>query len=141
MMYHMAARIDRKGLVRFFRYSLVGGSTFAFDLLLIWVMTELFGIPYYISTFIGFVIAVSLNYFISRRFVFKGTERKVHHGYAYFLSFACAGAFLISAAVAFLTETFHLHYMLARVLVACVVGVGNYLFNLHFNFKVAGRHH
>lgn len=136
----MATKIDRKGLVRFLHYMLVGGSTFAFDLLLIWLMTEFLFIPYYVSTFIGFVIAVSINYFVSRRYVFKGTERKIHHGYAYFLSFAAGGAFLISLAVAFLTETFHLHYLLARILVACVVGTGNYLFNLHFNFKVAGRH-
>jgi len=133
--------VDRKGLVRFFRYALVGGTTFLFDLLLIWIATELFGVPYYLSTFFGFVIAVSCNYFLSRHFVFKGSERRIHHGYAYFLSIALCGAFLISVAVAFLTETFLLHYMTARILVACVVGVGNYLFNLHVNFKVAGKHH
>jgi len=140
MMYRMTSRIDRRGLVRFTKYMIVGGSTFAFDLLLIWVMTELMGIPYYVSTFAGFVIAVSLNYFISRHFVFAGTTRQVHHGYAYFLTFAGVGALLISIAVAILTETFLLHYLVARILVACVVGTGNYLFNLYVNFKVVGRH-
>ena len=137
----MAHKVDRSGIIRFFRYALVGGSTFAFDLGLIWVMTELIGIPYYISTPFAFVVAVSLNYFISRRFVFKGTERKVHHGYAYFITVAGGGALLITLAVALLTETLHLHYLLARTLVACAVGIGNYLFNLHINFKVVGRHH
>lgn len=137
----MAYTLDRSGIVRFFRYALVGGSTFAFDLALIWVLTELAGVPYYISTPLAFVVAVSMNYFIARRFVFKGTERKVHHGYIYFITVAGGGAVLITLAVALLTETFHLHYLLARTLVACVVGVGNYLFNLHVNFKVVGRHH
>jgi putative flippase GtrA len=137
----MDFRIDRKGVVRFFRYAGVGGSTFAFDLLILWLMTEFMGIPYYVSTPLAFVIAVSLNYFASRLLVFKGTERRVDHGYAYFITVAGGGAFLITASVAFLTETFLFHYLVARVLVACVVGILNYLFNLHFNFKVVGRHH
>ncbi len=140
MMYRMMSRIDRRGLVRFIRYMAVGGSTFAFDLLLIWVMTEFMGIPYYVSTFAGFIIAVSANYFLSRQFVFAGTARQVHHGYAYFLTFAGVGALLISVAVAVLTETFLFHYMIARILVACIVGTGNYLFNLYVNFKVVGHH-
>lgn len=129
-----------RALRRFLKYTLVGGSTFAFDLLLIYLMTEFLGIPYWASTAIGFVIAVSVNYFVSRRFVFKGTERKVHHGYVYFISVAGGGAFLVTAAVAGLVATFALHYLVARVLVACVMGMANYLFNLHFNFKVAGHH-
>lgn len=125
---------------RFFRYALVGGSTFAFDLLLIWLATEFLGVPYWLSTALGFAIAVSINYFVSRRFVFKGTSRRLHHGYALFLLFASGGALLISGSVALLVSVFGLHYLVARVLVACFVGFGNYLFNLHFNFKVAGHH-
>lgn len=129
-----------RALRRFFKYTLVGGSTFAFDLLLIYLMTEFLGVPYWASTAIGFVIAVSINYFIARKFVFKGTARKIHHGYLYFISLAGGGAFLVTAAVAGLVATFALHYLVARVLVACVMGMANYLFNLHFNFKVAGHH-
>jgi len=132
--------LKSRALRRFLKYTLVGGSTFAFDLLLIYLMTEFLGVPYWASTAIGFVIAVSVNYFVSRRFVFKGTERKVHHGYLYFISVAGGGAFLVTAAVAGLVATFALHYLVARVLVACVMGMANYLFNLHFNFKVAGHH-
>lgn len=125
---------------RFLKYTMVGGSTFLFDLLLIYLMTEYLGVPYWASTALGFLIAVSLNYFVSRRFVFKGTQRKIHHGYLYFIALAGGGALLVTAAVAGLVATFALHYLVARVLVACVMGMANYLFNLHFNFKVAGQH-
>ena len=129
-----------RALRRFFKYALVGWSTFAFDLLLIWIMTELLSIPYWFSTALGFAIAVSINYFVSRRFVFKGTERAIHHGYVFFILFAFGGAAFIAGAVTLLVTLFGLYYLLARVLVAGVVGMGNYLFNLHFNFKVAGHH-
>lgn len=136
----MIRHLKSRALTRFLKYALVGGSTFAFDLLLIWIMTEFLTVPYWASTALGFVIAVSLNYLVSRRFVFKGTSRRMHHGYLYFISFALGGAVLITGAVALLVSLLSLHYLVARILVACVVGMGNYLFNLHFNFKVAGHH-
>jgi len=133
-------RLQSPAFKRFLKYAAVGGSTFAFDLALLWLVTELLNVPYQASTAGAFLIAVSINYFVSRRFVFKGTLRRVHHGYLYFILFAFGGAAIVTGAVAFLVSFFALHYMVARIIVACFVGMGNYLFNLHFNFKVAGHH-
>ncbi len=127
-------------LRRFLRYAAIGVSTLAFDLLLIALLTQALGVPYYISTPIGFLIAVSINYFLSRRFVFHGTERRLHHGYAYFMGIALVGALAITGAVYLLVTYLALHYLVARVLVAGVVGMANYLINLYGNFKVAGLH-
>lgn len=136
----MLPRLCGPTLWRFLKYVAVGGSTFAFDLLLIWILTEFFGVPYWLSTAVGFGIAVSINYFISRRLVFKGTTRSLHFGYLFFILFAGGGALFISSAVTLLVMLFGLHYLVARILIAGVVGLGNYLFNLHFNFRVAGKH-
>ena len=133
-------RLKSRAFRRFLKYALVGGSTFAFDLLLIWLMTEFLRVPYPVSTALGFVIAVSLNYVIARKYVFQGTTRRLGHGYAYFILFAGLGAVLIALSVAGLVTYLALHYLTARIMVACVVGVGNYLFNLHLNFRVAGHH-
>ncbi len=130
-----------RSLRRFLCYALVGASTLSFDLVLLYIATSLLGFPYYISTPASFLIAVSINYFISRRYVFKGTERAVHHGYAYFIGVALLGAFITTSLVALLVTSLHLYYLLARILVAGIIGIGNYLFNLHLNFKVAGIHH
>ncbi len=111
-----------------------------FDLLLIWLMTEFLLIPYQISTALGFIVAVSINYFLARKYVFKGTQRKIHHGYVYFILFALGGATIVTVAVTGLVTYLMMHYLVARVIVACFVGSANYLFNLHFNFKVAGHH-
>lgn len=132
--------MNRRSFYRFLKYALVGGSTFAFDLMLIWIAVEFFGVPYYLATAVAFPIAVSINYLVSRRFVFRGTARRIHHGYAYFLLVAIGGSLFVTSAVAFLVSVFALHYLFARTLVACMVGMANYLFNLHLNFKVAGHH-
>lgn len=132
--------LHKKSVLRFLRYALVGGSTLAFDLLLLYVLTTYIGIPYYIATPGAFLVAVSINYLISRTFVFRGTARSHHVGYAVFIGMALVGATITTAGVTALVTYMHLYFLVARVLVSVLVGMGNYLFNLFFNFKVAGNH-
>lgn len=138
---NLAQALERKALVRFLRYTLVGGSTFLFDLLLLFVVTTYAGVPYYLATPGAFLIAVSLNYLISRRFVFRGTTRRHRVGYSVFIGIAVLGALLTTLGVTLFVTYAGLHFLVARVLTALVVGMGNYLFNLFFNFKVVGLHH
>jgi putative flippase GtrA len=124
---------------RFARYMAVGVSTFLFDLGMLYVAVSVIGIPYYIATPLSFLIAVSCNYAISRQLVFRGTERSWHGGYMYFALVAISGAAVTTLLVGFLVSYLGLFYIVARVLVAGIVGIGDYLFNLHLNFKVAGK--
>ena len=130
----------KDSVVRFARYSIVGVSTLLFDLALLFILTTYSGIPYYFSTGISFLIAVSINYAISRSAVFKGTERKISTGYIYFIGIALIGALLTTVSVYLLVTYLHLYFLLARVFVAGFIGVGNYVSNLYLNFKVAGIH-
>ncbi len=126
---------------RFLRYTLVGGSTFLFDLALLYLITTYAGVPYYLATPGAFLVAVSINYLVSRRFVFRGTERGHALGYSYFITAALGGAAVTTLGVTLLVTYVGLYFMLARILIALLVGTMNYLFNLFYNFKVVGLHH
>lgn len=129
-----------KGLARFLKYASVGCSTFLFDLFLLYVFIDFFKIYYVLATALAFGVAVSINYFISRRFVFKGTLRSVHAGYGVFLLIAGAGMGAVTGLMVVFVEVFHLPYLPARVIIAGIVGLWNYFMNLYVNFKVAGKH-
>jgi putative flippase GtrA len=125
---------------RFLKYSSVGGVTFAFDLALLYLFTDYLGIDYLVSTAIAFVIAVSLNYIVSRRFVFKKTQTKVGRGYVNFFIIAAIGLLLVTGGMYVLVSVIGVNYVIARVSIAGFTGMWNYLLNLYVNFKVAGRH-
>ena len=129
--------LERKGVKRFFRYLSVGLSTFLLDLFLLWFLIEIFLWHYLFSTGLAFFIAVSLNYFLSRRYVFPETFRSFRRGYVYFLSIAFSGMLFVLALMFFLVEYFQLAPFVSRIAVASVVGFWNYLMNLYVNFKVA----
>jgi putative flippase GtrA len=119
---------------------MVGVSTLLFDLAMLYIAVSVFDVAYYIATPFSFLIAVSCNYVLSRRFVFVGTTRSWHSGYAYFAFVALGGATITTLLIAGLVSFFGFYYLFARVLVAGLVGIGNYLFNLYINFNVAGQH-
>lgn len=125
---------------RFLKYTSVGVSTFAFDLLLLFILVDLFSFSQVYAAGAAFLIAVSFNYWISRRYVFKGTLRGVKAGYVNFLLIAVAGLLIVMGGMYVLTIHFDLQYLLARVITAGVTGFWNYLINLFVNFKVAGKH-
>lgn len=129
-----------KAAIRFAKYAGVGVSTFVFDLAMLYALVHFAGITYLIATPCAFLFAVSCNYAVSRTLVFRGTDRGWNEGYAYFILIALLGAGVTTGLVATLVSLLGVYYLVARVLVAGVVGMGNYIANLYFNFSVAGRH-
>lgn len=131
---------DAKGLRRFSKYILVGGSTFLLDLLLLYAFIDELGWNPVISAGIAFLTAISINYSLSRRFVFKGTYRSVGEGYLGFLLIAGVGVVAVSSGMHLLVTDLGLNYIYSRIIIAMMTGMWNYLLNLFVNFRVAGKH-
>jgi putative flippase GtrA len=125
---------------RFLKYVLTSSSTFAFDLGLLFLLVDVFGLGQVWSAGLAFVVAVSINYFLSRRFVFKGTLRSLKGGYAGFIMIALIGLLIVTGGMFLFLEYTDVHYLVARIAIAGVAGLWNYFMNLYVNFKVAGKH-
>lgn len=130
--------VPKHPLVRFIRYSTVGVGTFALDLGLLFLFTDYLGIHYLLSAGLAFVVAVTLNYILSRRHVFSETERPLASGYAYFVGIAFLALVAIIMLMYLAVDILHLNYLVSRIFIAGMVGIGTYLMNLYFNFRVAG---
>lgn len=131
--------IFHPAFIRFGKYMTIGGTTFGFDVLVMFILIRSH-IAYPVATFTAFLLAVSVNYLISRRYVFKGTTRSLKQGYINMMATAVMGALLTSSLTIVAVQFLELGSLAARLPVAAVIGIGNYLFNLYTNFKVAGHH-
>jgi putative flippase GtrA len=125
--------------VRFGKYTIIGTSTFALDLLILFLLVDFFSIHQVSAAGLAFIIAVSINYVFSRKFVFSGTLRSIHGGYFNFVLIAGIGLILVIGLMYVLIEIFSINYLVSRILVAIITGFWNYLINLFVNFKVAGK--
>lgn len=123
-------------LIRFFKYVIVGVSTFIFDLILLYIFIDIFLWDYVIATGAAFTVAVSINYFFSRRYVFKETLKSFYAGYVAFMVIASMGIGIAMLGMALMVGIFNFRILDSRIVIAGVVGVWNYLMNLYFNLKV-----
>lgn len=123
---------------RFNWYAVVGVSTFLFDLLLVSILIR-FGIPDYPAIVGSFLLAVSANFVISYKFVFKGTNQTMQRGYAFFIAIALVGLVVVGPGTIFLNQTLGWPFYLARMAVGGTTGVLNFLLNNFFNFKMGLR--
>ena len=121
---------------RGFKYSLASGSTFLLDLAIVFTLILLFNVHYIAAVVVGFVIGLSVNYFISYHLVFTGTTQVHRFGYPYFLTIGIITIIVVLAIVYLLVNFFNVDVFVARILAALIGGTINFLANTFFNFKV-----
>jgi putative flippase GtrA len=121
---------------RFLKYSMVGTSTFALDLALLFFFTDVLGVYYVFSAGISFVIAVSINYWLAREHVFPETERTIEKGYIIFFVIAATGLLAVMGLMYMAVDIFGFGYIASRVVIAGFVGLWTYGMNSYVNFKV-----
>ncbi len=113
--------------MQFFRYLFAGGISFIVDSILMLLMTEYFHIYYLISTSIGFLLGLVVNYILSIYWVFyKRSIDKLYIEIIIFSFIAVIGLFLNGFFVWFFTEYVHFHYFISKIFAAVIVFSWNF---------------
>lgn len=117
------------------RNTVVSCCTFVSGLLLLWLLVEKVGLAKVPAAALSFLFATTLHYVFGRAWIFRGTERAVAAGYVYFLINAGVGLVLTTTLFAAMIELTSINYLVARVLVSVVAGLGMFLLNAMLNFR------
>lgn len=117
------------------RNTAVSFLVFGFDLGLLWLLVELARMGQVLAVALAFVVANVLHYGLARVWIFRGTERAVASGLAYFLVNAVIGLGVTLASFWLLTVLTPINYLVARVLASVVSGLTTFALNALFNFR------
>ena len=111
-------------VVRFILWGLI--PTFI-DVFLLVILNEILGIKVLVSSAVSFLISVTVSYFISMRFVFRGGHMKRSKEYTLFVTLSFVGL-LINQFIMWLgTSVFSLHYLIAKLTSILVVPAYNFI--------------
>jgi putative flippase GtrA len=117
------------------RSTIANIATFLFDLALLWAFVERLGVPYIPAAAGAFLLAISINYGVSRLWVFPHSDRGMALGFAYFLITAGIGLLVTMAVFVLLLEVAGLFYIAARIIASAVAGLIVFALNAGWNFK------
>ena len=126
---------SRNAAVLLGRNTVISTLVFLCGLAGLWLLVELAAIPKLIAAAITFIAANSVHYVFGRTWIYRGTDRDVAPGYAFFLLNAVIGLVLTLVLFEAFIRYTTVHYLVARTLVSVVAGLVMFLLNAILNFR------
>jgi len=127
--------LSRTSLLKLLHYSAWSTALFVPEYALFLLLVEYTNIHYVTAAVGTFVIGITLQFMLVRRFVFKDTRKQWRSGYILFFISSCAGAGLVAFTMVVLVELLGVPYYISRVLAGVSAGFLVYLFNLYSTWR------
>lgn len=125
---------SKRGAVLLARNTIVSTGVFVFGLAMLWLLVEKAGMPKLPAAALSFIAANTLHYVFGQAWIYRGTQRKLAAGYAYFLVNALVGlGVTLALFAAFLA--LGMHYIPARVVTSVFAGLVLFVLNAVLNFR------
>ena len=113
---------------RILKFCISGGTAALVMLLGLYLFHGVLGVPYLIASVMSFVVAVSVNFALQRRFAFARTDREgVRRQAVLFLGTNIIALGVNTVLLYAFVEILHLYYLLAQVLVQAIIAAGTFL--------------
>ncbi|MCB7305195.1 GtrA family protein [Bariatricus massiliensis] len=110
------------------KFTVVGGSAFVIDYLLLFLCTEFIGMPYYISNIISFSVSVIFNYILSVKWVFDVEDKRNKSAeFVVFIILSVIGLGINQVVMWAAVEYIKIYYMLAKIGATAIVMVYNFI--------------
>ncbi len=120
----------------FIRYNIVAGLATATDFLVLVLLTEVVQLWYIFSAVTGLVSGGIVSFFLERNWAFRKRHGNIYNQTLKYFIVWISSIFLNTTALFLLVEYVHLHYILSKIIVAMVIGMGfNYFTHKYFIFK------
>lgn len=117
----------KKLTAQFMKFGVVGVIAFLIDYLTMIALTELFGVPYLISTTISFIVSVIFNYLASMRYVFahkEGMSRRTE--FIIFVVLSAIGLVINDACMWYGVERLGIDYRITKIGATVIVAIWNF---------------
>ena len=118
----------KKLIAQFMKFGIVGVIAFVIDYGVMIFLTEVFGVPYLISTTVSFVVSVIFNYFASMRFLFKRKDdMSRRREFIIFIVLSVCGLGINDLLMWLMVDSLYIDYRLSKIVVTVVVAVWNFV--------------
>ena len=118
----------KKLLAQFMKFGVVGVIAFVIDYGFMVLLTEVFGVPYLISTTVSFIISVVFNYFASMRFVFKRKDdMSRRREFIIFVVLSVIGLVINDVFMWLMVDFLFIDYRISKIVVTFIVAVWNFV--------------
>lgn len=118
------------------RWILSGGIAFTIDFTLLFTLVHFFDVYYLLAASLSFLVSATVNFCISRFFIFNATTSGVSESYVTFIVVSLVvGLGSINLFMYLLVGVVGINYLIARILIAGTIGVSSFYIHKFVSFK------
>lgn len=118
----------KKLIAQVMKFVIVGGLSFVLDFIIYYVLKNFFSVYYIVAGFFSFTLSLIFNYLMSMKFVFKSKDDlKKTHEFMIFVTLSVIGLGINLLCLYLLVDLFHINDLIAKILVAGIVMVFNFI--------------
>ncbi len=118
----------KKLISQFMKFGVVGVIAFIIDFGVMVFLTEVFAVPYLISTTIAFTVSVIFNYVASMRYVFvRKDDMSRRREFIIFVLLSVIGLVLNDVFMWLLVDFFFIDYRISKIITTVLVAIWNFV--------------
>lgn len=118
----------KKLIAQFMKFGVVGVIAFIIDFGVMVFLTEVFAVPYLISTTIAFTVSVIFNYVASMRYVFvRKDDMSRRREFIIFVLLSVIGLVLNDVFMWLLVDFFFIDYRISKITTTVLVAIWNFV--------------
>ena len=118
----------KKLIAQFMKFGVVGVIAFIIDFGVMVFLTEVFAVPYLISTTIAFTVSVIFNYVASMRYVFvRKDNMSRRREFIIFVLLSVIGLVLNDVFMWLLVDFFFIDYRISKIITTVLVAIWNFV--------------
>lgn len=118
----------KKLIAQFMKFGVVGVIAFIIDFGVMVFLTEVFGVPYLISTTVAFVVSVIFNYVASMRYVFvRKDDMSRRREFIIFIVLSVIGLILNDIFMWLLVDLIFIDYRISKIITTILVAIWNFV--------------
>ena len=117
----------KKLINQLFKFGIVGFIAFLIDYSILYILTDIVGINYLISSTISFVVSLIFNYIASIKFVFEVGHDQTTNDVILFVGLSVIGLGINEAIMYIGVDKLHINHMIVKIGATAIVMVYNFI--------------
>jgi len=130
----------KKNIIReFFSYFWVAIVAFLVNYLCLYILSDFLRINYIISNIISFIFGLTINYILSKKYVFKSGNINKKTEFMIYAFIGVIGLLIDTCVLWFFTEKVHIYHMISKVISTGITFIWNFAARKIFYYFISKR--